>query len=507
MISTGFTSLDAAIGGLTEKKDYLLYGPLGSGKTAFALNYLYAGLRAGEVVALITRRSPRMVFDHGRTFGWDLELLASKSQLILLEYTPKILHNTAGLGDESQIMAELDRLLRGNNVRRIVFDPFTPMLEGTVTTNVAFRCRALLEQLAGLKSTNLYVMDTPESDPYLHHCRDQFHGLIRTERTSLATQTYRLTVERTPTLQNQLVQVDFQLRCANGMAELSMAEFVTTTTNEHRKVLTIVPSDRQPLFRNALRDGYTIVEASSAADGMAKIAAVSPDLVIIDREGLDINGLEICRKLRANGLNMPIIVIGEHLRRARDRVEIAAVGADACLQRPIDGRLLKLEIQNLLHRYDANANRLQGRVPDAKVLADLNRKGRTRTTDTEYFFQRVEQEITYSNENDLSFSVILLQLDLITASGLNDCANVAQSLIRECDLVLASDRSVAVLLAETGEAGASAFLKGFHHLYKAELPRVTCRFYEQQPDFVEGVKQVVEDGLGSEETWRTHARS
>src|SRR5262245_34497651 len=148
MISTGFTSLDAAIGGLTERKDYLLYGPLGSGKTAFALNFLHAGLKAGEVVALVTRRSPRMVFDQARSFGWDLETYAADSQLILLEYTAKILQNTAGLGDETQVMAELDRILAGNNVRRLVFDPFTPMLEGTITTNVGFRCRALLEQVA-----------------------------------------------------------------------------------------------------------------------------------------------------------------------------------------------------------------------------------------------------------------------------------------------------------------------------------------------------------------------
>src|SRR5215510_5143128 len=145
MISTGFTSLDRAIGGLSAGKDYLVYGPVGSGKTAFGLNFLYAGLKAGEVVALITRRSPRMIFDHGRAFGWDLESFVSDSQLILVEYTPKILQNTLAVGDEVHIVSELRHTFDGTEVQRMVFDPFTPMLEGASAVNVAFRCRALLD--------------------------------------------------------------------------------------------------------------------------------------------------------------------------------------------------------------------------------------------------------------------------------------------------------------------------------------------------------------------------
>jgi DNA-binding response OmpR family regulator len=293
------------------------------------------------------------------------------------------------------------------------------------------------------------------------------------------------------------------------MAELSMAEFVSATSNVRRSVLTITAPERQQLFRTILRDAYTLVEAASAADGMAKIAAVSPDLVVIDREGLDIDGLEVCRKLRANGLNMPIIVIGEHLRRSRDRVEITAAGADACLQRPIDGRLLKLEIKNLLHRYDAKADRLHARMPDSKIIEDLNRKGRTGTADPEYFFQRLEQETKYSSENGLSFSVILLQATPAGSQGLNDSVKVAESLIRECDLVFTSDNAVAILLAEADESGASAFLKGFNQLHKSELPRVTCRFYQQQPDFIREIEHLLDEAINSNRAWEktTLARS
>src|SRR5262249_41286465 len=155
---------------------------------------------------------------------------------------------------------------------------------------------------------------------------------------------------------------------SQGMVELSEAELLPENTDMRRRILTIVPPERASFFRSALQQEYIISEATGVPDGLAKIAADSPDLVLVEKEGHDIDGLEVCRKLRGNGLNIPIIVVGEHLRRGRDRIEASAVGADACLQRPIDGRLLRLEIQNLLNRYDKNVNRMQGRLPDPQIL-------------------------------------------------------------------------------------------------------------------------------------------
>jgi len=45
---TGFDGLDAIAGGLQEKKNYLLYGNIGTGKTTFSLQFLYQGLISGD---------------------------------------------------------------------------------------------------------------------------------------------------------------------------------------------------------------------------------------------------------------------------------------------------------------------------------------------------------------------------------------------------------------------------------------------------------------------------
>src|SRR5262249_5874500 len=152
-------------------------------------------------------------------------------------------------GDERRIISELSHTFDGADVKRIVFDPFSPMLEGTSHTNVAFRCRALLDQLSKVASTNLYIMDTPESGSLIHRCKDQFHGMMRLESIATPPNTYRLTVERYIALQTNSAQIDFQLRYLNGMLELWETDVAPQSPETRRRILTIVPPERIPFFR------------------------------------------------------------------------------------------------------------------------------------------------------------------------------------------------------------------------------------------------------------------
>ena len=167
--------------------------------------------------------------------------------------------------------------------------------------------------------------------------------------------------------------------------------------------------------------------------------------------------------------------------------------------------MLRLEIQNLLNRYDAGVHRLQARPPDTKILDDLKRTGATRTDDPNYFLQRVQREVLYSTENDLTFSVLMLQKDECEDSGFADCIAAAESLIRQYDLILTGPDWIAVLLTEADDNGAVAFLKGVHGLCKAELRCVRCECFRQQTDFEDDIRRLVCGGDVSEKRvleWR-----
>ena len=68
------------------------------------------------------------------------------------------------------------------------------------------------------------------------------------------------------------------------------------------------PAISEPLARALLREGYTV---SVAPDGPAALAGAraGTDLVILDLGLPRLDGLEVCRRLRAEGSTLPILVL------------------------------------------------------------------------------------------------------------------------------------------------------------------------------------------------------
>ena len=96
------------------------------------------------------------------------------------------------------------------------------------------------------------------------------------------------------------------------------------------------------------REGFQVV---AVADGLSAIKAVDdikPDLVVLDLMLPDINGLEVCRRLRTK-TNIPVIMLtarGEEI----DRVLGLEVGADDYLAKPFSFRELLARIHSMLRR-------------------------------------------------------------------------------------------------------------------------------------------------------------
>ena len=86
---TGIKGLDELIGGIPRASRTLLYGPPGSGKTVFAMQFLWKGLQSGETVSYQTHDRPwphvRSYFD---TFGWDVTEFEKDGHLLPLQGFP-----------------------------------------------------------------------------------------------------------------------------------------------------------------------------------------------------------------------------------------------------------------------------------------------------------------------------------------------------------------------------------------------------------------------------------
>ena len=106
---------------------------------------------------------------------------------------------------------------------------------------------------------------------------------------------------------------------------------------------------RRMLERTLAAEGYRV---SSAADGGAALAAVEssvPDLVLLDVGLPGLDGLTVCRRLRAKGLALPILLLTARDAVA-DRVAGLDAGADDYLVKPFAGEELLARVRALLRR-------------------------------------------------------------------------------------------------------------------------------------------------------------
>jgi two-component system, OmpR family, KDP operon response regulator KdpE len=115
----------------------------------------------------------------------------------------------------------------------------------------------------------------------------------------------------------------------------------------------ILVIDDEPQILRALRailaeQGFTVETAARGEDGLTQAAAHAPDLVILDLGLPDIDGIEVCRRLR-EWTDVPVIVLSV---RDAEREKVAALdkGADDYLTKPFGIEELLARVRVALRR-------------------------------------------------------------------------------------------------------------------------------------------------------------
>lgn len=107
------------------------------------------------------------------------------------------------------------------------------------------------------------------------------------------------------------------------------------------------------------RDGFDVASAASGGEALAMLRAQPPAVVLLDIGLPDIDGFEVLRRLRADGLNVPVIMLtarGEEI----DRILGLELGADDYVVKPFSPRELVARARALLRRTaEAEALRAQ----------------------------------------------------------------------------------------------------------------------------------------------------
>ncbi|XVV15693.1 response regulator transcription factor [Actinoplanes sp. CA-131856] len=113
-----------------------------------------------------------------------------------------------------------------------------------------------------------------------------------------------------------------------------------------------------------------------AADGLAALAAVDaerPDLVVLDLMLGGVDGLDVCRRLRAEQPGLPVVMLTA-LGEESDRVLGLEVGADDYVTKPFSPRELVLRVRSVLRRTSPQAPPRPALLRDGDLVADTGRR-------------------------------------------------------------------------------------------------------------------------------------
>lgn len=127
------------------------------------------------------------------------------------------------------------------------------------------------------------------------------------------------------------------------------------------KVLIVDDEDpiRELISYNISRDGFTPVEAQSGREALRLARSVRPDIIILDLMLPDMNGLDVCRELKADPELALIPIIMESAKT--DDSDIVAgleLGADDYISKPFSPKVLVARVRSVLRRISMQRSAL-----------------------------------------------------------------------------------------------------------------------------------------------------
>jgi DNA-binding response OmpR family regulator len=129
-----------------------------------------------------------------------------------------------------------------------------------------------------------------------------------------------------------------------------------TATSPTTRVLVVDddPTVAEVVTGYLLRAGYLVEQTSDGRRALELVAADPPDLLLLDLMLPGLDGLEVCRRLRATeaGAALPIVMLTAKGEEA-DRVLGLELGADDYVTKPFSPRELTLRVQSVLRRSAA----------------------------------------------------------------------------------------------------------------------------------------------------------
>ncbi|MCF7957344.1 MAG: diguanylate cyclase [Phycisphaerae bacterium] len=178
-----------------------------------------------------------------------------------------------------------------------------------------------------------------------------------------------------------------------------------------RKILAIDdnPTNLALLKVHVGQMGMAILLASNACEGIEMALNEKPDLILLDIMMPEIDGFEVCKRLKADlrTADIPIIFVSAKDQTA-DKIKGLELGAIDYVTKPFDPAELKTRINVVVRMTE-----LQERL-----LAQANTDELTGLPNRRHYFEVMEREVMQAKLNSTPLSVIILDIDFF--KNIND---------------------------------------------------------------------------------------
>jgi signal transduction histidine kinase/ligand-binding sensor domain-containing protein/DNA-binding response OmpR family regulator len=252
---------------------------------------------------------------------------------------------------------------------------------------------ALLKELVDLLHGEIFV-ESQSGRGATFYCYLPFNKRIVSEKR---------TTEHIPSSDREIIPED----------EITEAEAETLDADKSHILLVEDHKEVRKYIRGKLEASYSVTEAKNGKEGLEKAFRQIPDLVISDVMMPEMDGFEVCKRLKTNDLtsHIPVILVTARAEDA-DKLQGLETGADAYLIKPFNAKELNIRVGKLIKLRNGMRAKFSNKliVKPSEV---------TVTSRDKEFMERllsiVEQHI-----DDAQFSVVQLGSQMnMSASQLN----------------------------------------------------------------------------------------
>lgn len=231
-------------------------------------------------------------------------------------------------------------------------------------------------------------------------------------------------------------------------------------------------ADMASYIGSQLKDDYAVAHAADGVQGLMKAEELVPDLIITDLMMPGMDGLEVCRKIRANEIlsHIPVIIVTAKISE-KDRVKGFEAGADAYLAKPFNHDELRVRVEKLLEQRRLLREKYTEAVTEGKetetVMNDADRRFLAKAVNIIYMLMEQRELNTPLFADKLCLSERQLRRKLTALTGDSLAAFIQRTRMERAKQLLTSkpEWTIEVVAEHCGFESYSVFYHAFKKLY------------------------------------------